>query len=253
MAKQRWLAGTSGYSYKEWKGPFYPEDCKAEEMLGYYASQLPAVEINNTFYRMPGRHVLEQWASTVPAEFRFAIKASRRITHQAKLQNAEESIDYLSQRVEVLEDKLGAVLFQLPPFLRKSTQRLDKFFQAWPKSLPCAMEFRHESWFDDEVYELLSKHNAAICVSDDGKLPLPDQIHTTDWLYFRLRRENYTPQQLAGWITRARATSATSAFAFFKHEDAGAGPALAAKFLEYTARPAAKRAPRKRPRSKRRA
>lgn len=253
MAKQHWLTGTSGYSYKEWKGPFYPEGCKAEDMLGFYASRLPAVEINNTFYRMPRRHVMEQWAAAVPGHFRFAIKASRRITHQSRLQDAEDSITYLSERVEVLEDKLGAVLFQLPPFLRKETERLDKFLQAWPKALPCAIEFRHNSWFDDDVYELLAKHSAAICVSDDGKLPLPEQIATTDWLYLRLRREGYSPQRLAAWITRARATSAHRAFAFFKHEDAGAGPALASKFLEYTQRPSAKRAPRRPPRAKRRA
>ncbi len=253
MAALKWFAGTSGYSYKEWKGVFYPEDCRSEEMLAYYASRLPAVEINNTFYRMPKRHVLEQWAAAVPAQFRFVVKASRRITHQAKLEDAGESIAYLSARLGALEDKLGAVLFQLPPFLRKGPERLSAFLEAWPKSLPCAIEFRHESWFDEEIFALLAKHRAALCISDDGKLALPDTIRTTDWLYLRLRRESYTPQRLAGWVTRTRASDATSAFAFFKHEDAGAGPRLAEKFLEYTRRPAAQRAPRKRPAAKRRA
>jgi uncharacterized protein YecE (DUF72 family) len=243
----RWLAGTSGYSYKEWKGSFYPDDCKPEQMLAYYASRLPAVEINNTFYRMPRSHVLEQWAAVVPADFRFVLKASRRITHQSRLNNVGEAVGYLARGAEVLEDKLGAVLFQLPPSMQKNLERLQGLLDVWPTSLPAAMEFRHSSWFEPEVFDLLREHGVALCVSEDGELALPDELRTADWLYLRLRQPGYTPQKLGSWIKRARATGATSAYAFFKHEDAGAGPALAARFLNLAMRPEAKRAPRKQP------
>ena len=226
-----WLAGTSGYSYKEWKGVFYPEDLAAGDMLSFYAERLPAVEINNTFYRMPRSHVLEGWAEAVPAGFRFVIKASRRITHHAKLEDADDAVGFLSARVAKLEDKLGCVLFQLPPFLRKGPERLDSFLSAWPRELPAAMEFRHASWFDEEVADILRGHGAALCVSDDGQRELPGFFHTTDWLYFRLRRPDYDDDALRDWIARADATDASRGFAFFKHEDEGAGPRLAAGFL----------------------
>ena len=234
-----WLAGTSGYSYKEWKGVFYPEDLAAGAMLSYYAERLPAVEINNTFYRMPRSHVLESWAEAVPADFRFVIKASRRITHHAKLEDTGDAVGFLSSRVARLEDKLGCVLFQLPPFLRKGAERLDAFLAAWPRELPAAVEFRHASWFDEEIADILSKHGAALCVSDDGKLETPGFLATTDWLYFRLRRPGYDDDALRDWIARADATGASRGLAFFKHEDEGAGPRLAAGFLSLAGESAA--------------
>ena len=227
-----WLAGTSGYSYKAWKGSFYPEDIAAGDMLKHYASQLPAVEINNTFYRLPRRHVLAAWHDAVPADFRFAIKASRRITHQAKLADCEDAVQYLTTNLEALGDKLGCVLFQLPPYLRKDVERLDAFLASWPSAFPAAVEFRHVSWFDAEVADTLAKRKAAICVSEDGKLALPDFHGTTDWLYFRLRKPGYDGAELARWLARAAATTANRGFAFFKHEDEGTGPALAARFLD---------------------
>ncbi|MCZ6617438.1 MAG: DUF72 domain-containing protein [Gammaproteobacteria bacterium] len=240
-----WLAGTSGYSYKQWKGPFYPENIKNDEMLSFYASQLPAVEINNTFYRMPRTQVLLNWAESVPPHFRFVIKASRRITHHARLKDAEESINYLATRVAVLEDKLGAVLFQLPPFLRKDINRLQAFLAVWPRALPAAIEFRHDSWFDEETFDVLRKHAVAVGVSEDGNLPSPTEIATTDWLYLRLRKPGYTSQQLARWIKQARATDASKTLAFFKHEDAGAGPELANRFLSLAQTPQPVRAPKR--------
>ena len=231
----QWFAGTSGYSYKEWKGVFYPEDLAAGAMLSFYAERLPAVEINNTFYRMPRSHVLEGWADAVPAGFRFAVKASRRITHHAKLEDADDAVGFLASRLAKLEDKLGCVLFQLPPYLRKGAERLDAFLAAWPRELPAAVEFRHASWFDEETAEILSRHGAALCVSDDGKLPLPEFLATTDWLYLRLRRPGYDAEALREWIARGAGTDAARAFAFFKHEDEGAGPRLAAEFLELAA------------------
>ena len=228
----QWLAGTSGYSYKEWKGAFYPEDIAAGDMLAFYASKLPAVEINNTFYRMPRRSVLATWRDSVPADFRFSIKASRRITHQSRLKDCEEAVDYLATGLETLGDKLGCVLFQLPPYLRKDDERLDSFLSIWPKAFPVAMEFRHDSWFDDETAETLKRHGAAICLSEDGELPMPGFVATTDWVYLRLRKSDYDDAALGGWVDRAAGAGASRGFAFFKHEDEGAGPKLASRFLD---------------------
>ncbi|MYA16984.1 MAG: DUF72 domain-containing protein [Gammaproteobacteria bacterium] len=227
-----WLAGTSGYSYKEWKGSFYPDDLAAGDMLAFYASKLPAVEINNTFYRMPKRSVLGTWRDSVPMSFRFSIKASRRITHQSRLTNCEEAVEFLATGLETLGEKLGCVLFQLPPYLRKDNERLDAFLSIWPKAFPAAMEFRHASWFDDETAETLARHGAAICLSEDGELPMPGFLATTDWLYLRLRKPDYDNEALAAWIARGEDSDASRAFAFFKHEDEGAGPALAHRFLD---------------------
>ena len=226
-----WLAGTSGYSYKEWKGSFYPEKIKADAMLGWYATQLPAVEINNTFYRMPSSKALDTWRDAVPAHFRFSIKASRAISHKAKLVDCEDATTYLADKVRTLGDKLGCVLFQLPPYVRKDAEVLDAFLGTWPKELPVALEFRHHSWFDEEIAETLGRHDAAICVSEDGKLTLPTFFGTTDWTYFRLRKQDYDDAALGLWRERGEETGAARGLAFFKHEDEGAGPALARRFL----------------------
>ena len=235
-----WLAGTSGYSYKEWKGSFYPDDMTADAMLSHYASKLPAVEINNTFYRMPRSSVLETWRDAVPGHFRFVIKAPRQITHQARLANCEGPVEYLASRLATLGEKLGCTLFQLPPYVRKNNDRLDAFLSLWPKEFPAAVEFRHASWFDAETAATLRRHGASICVSDDGKLELPDFHATTDWLYFRLRRQSYDAAGLLEWLQRGDATAVRRGFAFFKHEDAGAGPALARQFLDLSAAPTAR-------------
>lgn len=225
----QWFAGTSGYSYKEWKGVFYPQKIAPGEMLAHYAQRLPAVEINNTFYRMPRTHVLEGWRDAVPADFRFVIKAPRRLTHQARL---DDDGAFLAKRLATLGDLLGCVLFQLPPYLRKNVERLDTFLDKWPRELPAAFEFRHVTWFDEEVMDVLRQRSAAICVSDDGKTALPEVLATTDWVYFRLRREAYDAAALAQWLARGDDSSVRHGFAFFKHEDAGAGPKLASTFLE---------------------
>ena len=240
----QFLAGTSGYSYTSWRGSFYAEDTRPEDMLSAYALELPTVEINNTFYRMPRTSVLETWKASVPNDFRFVIKASRRITHQARLAGVEQAVDYLTRGVSVLEDNLGAVLFQLPPNLRKDGERLRQFLAYWPAEIPAAMEFRNPSWLDDETLDLLREHNVALCVSDDGKLRLPDVLDTTDWLYLRLRRPEYSARDLADWLKQARATQAERAFVFFKHEEDAAGPQMAQRFLKLARRPSPKRAPR---------
>ena len=226
-----WLAGTSGYSYKEWKGSFYPEKIKPDAMLGWYATQLPAVEINNTFYRMPSSKALATWRDAVPDHFRFSIKAPRSISHKARLSDCEDATSYLAEKVQTLGDKLGCVLFQLPPYVRKDAELLDGFLGTWPKELPAALEFRHRSWFDEEISETLGSHDAAICISEDGKLDLPTFFATTDWAYFRLRKQDYDDASLALWRERGEQSGADRGLAFFKHEDEGAGPALAKRFL----------------------
>lgn len=226
-----WLAGTSGYSYKAWKGSFYPDKIKPEAMLGWYATQLPAVEINNTFYRMPSSKALDTWRDAVPEHFRFSIKAPRSISHKARLHDCEDATSHLADKVRTLGDKLGCVLFQLPPYVRKDAELLDAFLGTWPQELPVALEFRHRSWFDEEVAETLARQHAAICVSEDGKLDLPTFFATTDWTYFRLRKQDYDDVALALWRARGEEAGVGRGLAFFKHEDEGAGPALARRFL----------------------
>ncbi|MDH3744801.1 MAG: DUF72 domain-containing protein [Acidobacteriota bacterium] len=226
----RILAGTSGYSYKEWKGPFYPEKLPAKQMLAFYAKHLPAVEINNTFYRMPKPSVLENWAEQVPADFRFVLKASRRITHFKRLKGTEEETDYLLETAASLGEKLGALLFQLPPNMKKDVDRLRAFLSHLPKEPAKAFEFRHASWFDEEVYSALGRSNAALCLADteDGEPPL---VATADWGYLRLRRNGYNKKTLTSWVYRLQQLDWNRAFVFFKHEDAGTGPLLATEFL----------------------
>ncbi len=224
--------GTSGYSYKEWKGNFYPEDLPAKEMLSYYASRLPAVEINNTFYRLPQASMLENWKEQVPQKFRFSIKASRRITHIKRLKSITDETNYLLKTASVLGERLGVVLFQLPPNMKKDADRLKAFLELLPAETRAAFEFRHESWFDDEVLALLRDENRALVVSDTDEKPLSEIVSTAPWGYLRLRRTAYDEKDLAEWLARIRSQKWKDAFVFFKHEDEGVGPQLAAQFLE---------------------
>jgi uncharacterized protein YecE (DUF72 family) len=224
-------AGTSGFSYKEWKGPFYPEDLANDRMLAYYGERLPAVEINNTFYRLPKTSVLESWAGSVPANFRFSIKASRRITHFKRLKEPGEETAYLVKTAAVLGDRLGAVLFQLPPNFKQDVPRLRDFLAALPAGTPGAFEFRHPSWFDDATYEALAERNCALCVADSGEEDDAPRRATADWGYLRLRRQDYTDADLAAWRRWIAEQDWRHALVFFKHEDEGTGPRLAAGFL----------------------
>ncbi|HKP35770.1 MAG TPA: DUF72 domain-containing protein [Pyrinomonadaceae bacterium] len=224
--------GTSGYSYKEWKGIFYPEDLPAKEMLAYYATKLPAVEINNTFYRLPQAGMIENWKNQVPPEFRFSIKATQRITHIKRLKNAVEETKYLLETAGLLQEKLGVVLFQLPPNSKKDAERLRDFLALLPPATPAAFEFRHESWFDAEVFDLLREKNCALVASDTDEKPLTEIVSTATWGYLRLRRVNYEPDDLSEWMRRVQEQKWKDAFVFFKHEDEGTGPKLAAQFIE---------------------
>ncbi|TNF88090.1 MAG: DUF72 domain-containing protein [Gammaproteobacteria bacterium] len=240
-------AGTSGYSYKEWRGAFYPSELHSDEWLSYYASRLPAVEINNTFYRMPRSHVVETWRDSVPDDFRFVIKASRRITHQKRLKDVEEPMGFLLGRAEILGGKLGALLFQLPPNMSINAERLRSFQALIPKELPVAFEFRHPSWQDEAVYEALSERGHALVVTHDDSEGAREaralELLPGPLTYLRLRGSSYAPAALRRWRDKVLASSSERAFVFFKHEDDGGGARMAEAFLSDSASPA--RAPRK--------
>jgi len=222
--------GTSGFSYKEWKGSFYPEKLAAKDMLHWYGEKLPAVEINNTFYRMPKREVFENWAAQVPPGFRFSIKASRRITHFKRLNDTDEVLDYLLAGAAVLGDRLGVLLFQLPPNFKADLERLKTFLGTLPRDVRSAFEFRHDSWRDDAVHEALREHGAALVTADTDDEDA-DIVSTAPWGYLRLRKTDYTDRQAAAWATKVTGQDWEDAFVFFKHEDAGVGPLMAKKFL----------------------
>jgi uncharacterized protein YecE (DUF72 family) len=223
------LTGTSGFSYPAWRGSFYPEKLPEAKMLGYYAERLAAVEINNTFYRMPTPEQLERWAVETPAGFRFAIKSPRQITHIKKLADVTDSVERLAAAALTLGDRLGPVLFQLPPFLKKDLPRLEAFLATLPPSLKAAVEFRHASWFSDDVYAALKARDAALCVADAEDLSTPLES-TASWGYLRLRRQDYDDAALAGWAKRLRVQPLGDTYVFFKHEDEGRGAALASAF-----------------------
>lgn len=224
--------GTSGYSYSAWKGSFYPADLSERRMLHYYAEGFPAVEINNTFHRMPKPSVLENWAGEVPAGFKFVLKAPQRITHVQRLKDADDSVSYLMQVAEVLGERLGALLFQLPPGLKKDRPLLRDFLALMPPQRRVAFEFRHASWFDEEIFALLHLNNAAICIAEtEGDLQVPF-VATADWGYLRLRRPEYGVAELKKWLKRVREQRWRDTFVFFKHEDEAKGPQYAKRFIE---------------------
>jgi uncharacterized protein YecE (DUF72 family) len=225
------LVGTSGYSYKEWKGPFYPEKLPAGEMLRFYAQRLRTVEINNTFYRMPDETVLSRWSEEVPDDFAFSVKAPRRISHDKRLRETEPDVAEFLRRTSVLGPKLGPVLFQLPPFMRKDLPRLEDFLGLLPEALRTAFEFRHPSWQDDSVYETLRARAAMLCIADtdEGETPL---VSTSDAGYLRLRREQYDDADLRAWVEQIARQPWDRAYVYFKHENAGLGAKFAQRFNE---------------------
>ena len=224
--------GTSGYSYKEWKGSFYPEDLPNKEMLRFYGEQLPAVEINNTFYRFPKTDVLENWAEQVPEQFRFVLKASRKITHFKKLKETDDETNYLLETSKTLGDRLGAILFQLPPYLRKDIDLLKNFLKLLPKDSLSTFEFRHRSWFEEDVFDALRDSGSALCIADKDDETDAPVVSTADWGYLRLRRPDYTQKNLSEWAKKIASQNWKEVYVFFKHEDEGAGPKLAKRFIE---------------------
>lgn len=224
--------GTSGYSYKEWKGSFYPKDLPDKQMLRYYGDQFGTVEINNTFYRMPKTSVVEAWAAEVPEQFQFALKASQRITHMKRLKDADEPLSFLLNVAAALKQRMGPLLFQLPPNMKKDVGRLRDFLSLVPSHRRAAFEFRHPSWFDEEVFGALRDHQAVLCIAEaEGDLEVPF-VSTANWGYLRLRLPEYTAAELKKWLKQVQKQEWQDAFVFFKHEDEGKGPQLAKQFLE---------------------
>jgi uncharacterized protein YecE (DUF72 family) len=222
--------GTSGWNYTAWRGSFYPSDMKPAGMLAYYAARFSAVEVNNTFYRMPTAKVVEGWAATVPARFTFVLKAPQRITHFARLRNVDELVRTFCDTARRLGERLGPLLFQLPPNFKVDVGRLADLLALLPPDVRAAFEFRNATWFTDEVYARLAARNAALCVADNDDRATP-AVATADWGYLRLRATGYEDDDLRGWLATMRRIGARwrDAFVFFKHEDEGTGPALGAR------------------------
>jgi uncharacterized protein YecE (DUF72 family) len=223
--------GTSGYNYPEWKGSFYPKDMKPAGMLPYYAEHFSTVEINATFYRMPTPAAVEGWAKAVPEAFTFVLKAPQRITHFARLRNVDEAVRLFCDTARLLRARLGPLFFQLPPNFKKDVSRLGDLLVQLPPDIQAAFEFRHASWFDDDVYQRLRSRNAALCIADTEEGSTPS-VATADWGYLRLRAVEYTDAQLAEWGATVRRIGSgwRDTFVFFKHEDQGTGPPLAKRF-----------------------
>ena len=232
-ASSRVLVGTSGYNYTEWKGSFYPEKLSSKKMLPFYAARLPTVEINYTFYRMPTERLLVGWSEVTPDLFRFALKAPRRITHDARLRRCEEATAAFCGAAQTLGPKLGVLLFQLPPSFKKDLAVLDDFFAVLPPGVRAAFEFRHASWHDAEVFERLRARRLALCVADSERLTTPVEI-TADYAYFRLRDEGYQTGDITRWAETiaTRTADCREVFVYFKHEDQGKGPELARLLIE---------------------
>jgi len=228
--------GTSGYSYPEWKGTFYPEKLPAKQMLPFYAEQFSTVESNYTFQKMPTQGLLCKWADQVPANFRFALKAPQQITHRKRLKETEELADELFREASALKDRLGPVLFQLPPNFKKDTPRLKLFLKSLPQKFRVAFEFRHPSWFDEETYDCLRARSVALCCADTAEQPLTKIVSTADWGYLRLRGVDYTEADLRKWHAQIQSQGWETAFVYFKHEETASGPKLAKQLVELTGR-----------------
>jgi uncharacterized protein YecE (DUF72 family) len=225
--------GTSGYNYPEWKGSFYPSDLPTTKMLPYYAARFPTVEINYTFYRMPNEKLTAGWAAQTPDPYRLTLKAPRRITHDSRLKNTGDLVAGFCRVAASLGPKLGALLFQLPPNLKMDLGLFDAFLAELPPKVCAAFEFRHVSWFDDQIFGRLHARNLALCVSDSEKLSAPVKV-TADYAYFRLRDEGYTPDDVARWADRiaAETSACKDVFVYFKHEDEGKGPEFARLLMD---------------------
>ena len=219
------LAGTSGYAFKEWKGSFYPADMKDDGWLGFYAGKFPTVEINNTFYRLPKQAVLEEWAAQVPETFTFSIKASQRITHFARLKpECADALGFLLKNTATLGSRIGPILFQLPPNLKKDLPRLRAFLDLLPGDRRFTMEFRHESWFEDDVLDALREKDVALCIGEQEDFACP--VHATaSWGYLRLHRFDYDDAAYAKWAKCIADQKWSETFVYFKHDEGvGSGP-----------------------------
>lgn len=228
--------GTSGFQYAEWKGKFYPEDLPAAKMLPYYAERLTTTEINYTFHRIPSAKTIDNWKKLTPEKFRFALKAPQKITHWSKLRDCADTMRYFHDVTSALGEKLGPVLFQLPPNFKKDTLVLGDFVNCLPNGLRAAFEFRHESWFADDVWEVFRANNIALCLNEAADFAAP-KIITANFGYLRLRREDYAKIDIERWaeVVRQQASNWNDVFVYFKHEEAGAGPKFAREMMDLLA------------------
>jgi len=229
--------GTSGYNYPAWRGAFYPARLAARAMLPFYAERFETVEINASFYRMPTPKAIGGWFDATPAAFVFALKVPRRITHIGRLVNVDDSLRFFCETARGLGPKLGPLLFQLPPTFRKDIGRLAGIISLVPADLHVAFEFRHPTWFCDEVYALLRGRDAALCIVDAEEGSTPD-VATASWGYVRLRDRAYTDAELDEWAAGLARSAWRDAFAYLKHEDTGLGPLLATRLIARLAAPA---------------
>src|SRR6478735_9225318 len=225
-----WI-GTSGFQYAEWKGNFYPEDLPAAKMLPFYAERFSTTEINYTFHRIPAPKTIDNWKAQTPEKFRFALKAPQKITHWSKLRDCSDTVEYFCKVVTDLGERLGPILFQLPPTFKKDTDVLSSFLRELP-AMRAAFEFRHESWLDETIFALLRERNVALCIAETEKLTTPTVV-TAGYGYLRLRREDYTNDDVVRWaqFVRENETNWSDAFVYFKHEEAGIGPKLAEQMI----------------------
>jgi len=225
--------GTSGYSYKEWKGTFYPEKISPKEMLHSYSAHFSTVEINNTFYHMPTETVLSGWADQVPDGFVFAFKAPQIITHIKRLKNVESETKYLFKTLSMLGSKLGPVLFQFPKTFPAEVQELKSFLSLLPRTMSFAFEFRNSSWLNGTILDLLREKGCSLCTPDSDENAASEIISTASWGYLRLRRVDYAENELSRWMKRILSQKWQRAFVFFKHEEeTGKGPDMAIRFCE---------------------
>jgi uncharacterized protein YecE (DUF72 family) len=226
--------GTSGYAYPEWRGSFYPEKMQTAKMLPYYAERFPTVEINNTFYRMPNAKILEGWSAQVPERFKLTLKAPQRITHQKRLRDCADEVKYFLEVASTLGPKLGAILFQTPPYLRMNLEVLDSFLEMLPAGLCAAFEFRHKSWMEADVFSRLQAKGLALCVADSESFSTPVEI-TAGYAYFRLRDEGYQPQDIERWgqVIQERTAHCSDVYVYFKHEEAGIGTEFARQLISF--------------------
>ena len=226
-----WI-GTSGFQYAEWKGNFYPEDLPTAKMLPFYAERFSTTEINYTFHRIPAPKAIENWKTLTPDKFRFALKAPQKITHWSKLRDCADTLEYFCKVAGGLGERLGPVLFQLPPTFKKDVDVLSSFLRELPE-MRAAFEFRNESWFDQEIFERLRSRNIALCIADTDTIATPKEI-TANYGYLRLRREDYQTIDIECWAEFVRQQRANwqDAFIYFKHEESGIGPKLATQMME---------------------
>lgn len=226
-AMNYWI-GTSGFQYPEWKGTFYPEDLATKKMLPFYAERFATTEVNYTFRRIPSAKTIQNWWDATPERFKFSLKAPQKITHFSKLRDCGDTMRYFCQVIADLESKLGPVLFQLPGVFKKDTERLAAFLEEVPSGLRGAFEFRHPSWFDEEVFALLKSKNIALCIAESADLTTPF-VATADYGYLRLRREDYTDVDMTRWAQAIKEKGSvwSDVFVYLKHEESGMGPRLA--------------------------